>query len=104
MNSCYIQSIMLTYVVLAFAAIFMVTGIFRVVEFKAAGISRKQRIFLIPIHIVGCIAFSLALALLVLDPTEIHKAGMTACFFTGILILFPMHIYVNIKRKIKIAK
>lgn len=103
MNSCY-KSRMLTYAVLAFAAVFMVTGIFRVVEFKAAGVSRRQRFFLIPIHILGCVAFSSALALLVLDPAGHYKSLLTACFFTGVLILFPMHIYVNIKRKIKIAK
>lgn len=104
MNSCYIFGIMLTYAVLAFTAVFMVTGIFRVVEFKAAGVSPFARKFLIPLHIIGCIAFCTAMAMLVLDPTQQYKVWMTACFFTGVLILFPMHIYVAIKRKIKLAK
>lgn len=92
------------YAVLAFAAIFMVTGILRVVEFKAAGINSFQRKFLIPLHILGCIAFAASLALAVIDPEQHYKMWMTILFFTGVLILFPTHIYVAIKRKIKVTK
>jgi hypothetical protein len=92
------------YGTLAFAIVFMLTGIFRVVEFKAAGISSRTRKFLIPLHILGCIAFAGSLALLAIDSTQELKELTRACFFTGMLILFPLHIYVAIKRKIKIGK
>lgn len=95
---------MLTYAVIAFAAVFMVTGICRVVEFKAAGLSSSQRRFLIPLHILGCVAFAAALILVAVDPLQHLRLLTTICFMVGLFVLFPLHIFVAIKRRIKISR
>lgn len=95
---------MLNYALMAFAVVFFVVGVLRVVEFKAAGISPLQRKILIPLHIVGSFNFSGAIVLLAIDPSQTHKTLMSVLFFSGVLILFPMHIYLAIKRKILLSK
>jgi hypothetical protein len=95
---------MLMYAVWAFSIVFMLTAIFRVVEFKAVGLSLRARQYLIPLHIVGCLAFSASLVMLVTDVTQSYKPWTSAFFFTGVLILFPLHIYLAIKRKIQMTK
>jgi hypothetical protein len=92
---------MLTYVVIAFAAVFFVVGMFRIVEFKAAGVSIFQRRLLIPLHVVGTGLFSASMVLFAIDPLQQHKELLTWLFFSGILLLFPTHIYVGIKRNIR---
>jgi phosphate starvation-inducible membrane PsiE len=95
---------MMTYALEVFAAVFFVVGIFRVVEFKAAGISGFQRAFLIPLHIIGCGLFTACIVLLAIDPAQEHKKMMVWFFFSAILLLFPIHIYVGLKRRIRMSK
>jgi hypothetical protein len=96
---------MTLYGLLAFAVLFLIVGVVRIVEFKAAGISLFQRRFLIPLHIIGCLAFSGAIALLALEETgQEHKTLMAILFTSGMVILFPLHIYVALKRRIQISK
>ena len=83
--------------------LFFVVGIFRIVEFKAAGIDGLQRKILIPLHILGCAAFSATMVLLGTGMDQTHKTLMTSLFFSAVLILFPIQIYVGIKRKIRIS-
>jgi hypothetical protein len=95
---------MVTYALIAFAAAFFVVGVFRIVEFKAAGVSDFQRRLLIPVHIVGCGLFSASLVIFATDPLQQHKELLTWLFFSGLLLLFPMHIYVGIKRMIRMKQ
>lgn len=95
---------MMTYALVAFAAVFFVVGMFRVVEFKAAGLSDLQRMILIPFHVVGCACFSGAIVLLGTDPAQVHKSVTTVLFFAAIFLLFPVQIYLGIKRRIKSSK
>lgn len=95
---------MLTYALIAFAAVFFVVGVYRIVEFKAAGVSDFQRRLLVPAHIIGCGLFSASLVLVAIDPLQKHKELLTWLFFSGLLLLFPMHIYVGIKRMIRIKR
>src|SRR3978361_2301283 len=92
-----------TNALIVFAVIFFIVGVFRIVEFKEAGISKFQRLFLVPLHISGCAVFAGAIALLGLDPGQKHMTLMTILFFSGFLLLVPIHIYVAIKRKIKLT-
>jgi hypothetical protein len=93
---------MLTYALIAFAAVFFVVGMFRTVEFKAAGVSPFQRKILIPLHVVGVGLFSASIVVLGVDPLQQHKQLLTWLFFSGIFLLFPAHIYVGLKRRIHI--
>jgi hypothetical protein len=93
-----------SWAVLAFSILFLVVGVSRVVEFQGVDISDKQRRFLIPLHILGVLSFSAAMGLLAIDPAQVHRTLLAGLFFGGMLILFPMHIYVAIKRKIRVNK
>jgi hypothetical protein len=95
---------MLTYGLITFAAAFFVVGVYRIVEFKAAGVSDFQRRLLIPVHIVGCGLFSASMVLVAIDPLQQHKQLLTWLFFSGLFLLFPMHIYVGIKRMIRMNR
>jgi hypothetical protein len=95
---------LLSYGLLAFAAVFLAVGVARVVEFAAAGISLKQRRFLIPLHLIGCLLFSAAIVVFAIDPLQRHSILLATLFSAGGLILFPTHIYVALKRKIKLTK
>jgi hypothetical protein len=68
---------MLTYALIAFAAVFFVVGVYRVVEFKAANINDFQRRLLIPAHVVGCGLFSASIVLVAIDPLQQHKELLT---------------------------
>jgi hypothetical protein len=95
---------MLTYALIAFAAVCFVVGVYRVVEFKAANINDFQRRLLIPAHVVGCGLFSASIVLVAIDPLQQHKELLTWLFFSGLFLLFPMHIYVGIKRMIRMKQ
>jgi hypothetical protein len=95
---------MITYALYVFAAVFFVVGLFRIVEFKAAGVSRFQQMILIPLHVLGCGLFSTAFILMANDPVQVHKKELSWLFFSGLFILCPMHIYVGIKRKIRFSQ
>jgi len=95
---------MVTYFIIGFAVVFLISGLSRIVEFKAAGLTKNQCRVLIPFHILGSFSFAAALLLLAIDPNQLYKSLMTVCFFGGVLILFPIHIYVNIKRKMRLSK
>lgn len=94
----------MTYALVSFAAAFFVVGVFRIVEFKAAGLSGLQRKILIPFHVLGCACFSAAIVLMAIDPTQHYKKWMTALFFSAVFTLFPVQIYLGIKRRIQISK
>jgi len=94
---------MTEYFLYIFAAAFLIIGFVRVVEFKSSGVPRNQRFVLIPIHIIGTLAFTTAIILLARDRAS-EKTLLTWAFATGVLILFPLHIYVGIKRRLLINK
>lgn len=93
-----------TYGLVAFAAVFVVVGMFRIVEFKAAGLSVTQQRLLIPLHILGCFAFAGATYLLGIDPAGEYHRLMSWLFYGSVLTLFPIHIFVAIKRRIRLSK
>ncbi len=95
---------MLDTATMIFAVVFFIVGCFRIVEFKAAGVSLGQRRFLVPLHILGCFCFAGALFLLGYDAAQTQKLGIQILFAAGVLILFPLHIYVAVKRRIRISK
>jgi hypothetical protein len=88
------------YALLAFAAVFLVVGVHRVVEFKAAGINAFQRKILIPLHVAGCLAFTGCIILMAIDIHDRHRLITTELFFSSVFVLFPIHIYVAVKRRI----
>lgn len=85
---------------IAFAVAFVIVGFLRVVEFKAAGLGPKQRMLLIPVHVIGCIAFAGAMYLMATDAHNLHRELTARLFFGSVLVLFPIHIFVALKRRI----
>jgi hypothetical protein len=92
------------YALIAFAVAFILVGVLRVVEFKAVGLSRIQERILIPLHFIGCIGFAAATVMLAIDESGVHHRAMTFLFFGSVLVLFPIHIFINIKRRIRMTK
>ena len=91
-----------TLAILVFAAVFFIVGVFRVVEFQGVGLGKITKPILIIFHLIGCALLTFALGLLDLDPYRIYRSAMTIIFFSAIGTLFPIHIYVAIKRRIRI--
>ena len=83
-----------------FAVIFLIVGLTRVVEVAALQIGSKTRIALMAVHVVGCFLFALALVLLGVDEHGLYHTILIACFSAGLALLFPLHIYVGLKRRI----
>jgi uncharacterized membrane protein len=92
---------LLVFAVVAFAAVFLVVGIFRVVEFTDIGLKPATQYALMAAHVLGCILFSMALALTEWQVLPDQKKLTSYLFFGGVLLLFPIHIYLGIKRKIR---
>ncbi len=87
--------------VVAFAIVFFGVGVARLVEFRDVGLSKFQRRTLMAFHLIGAALFSTAMALFGLDLTQQHKPVMYSIFASGVVILFPVHIYVAFRRRIK---
>ncbi len=87
-------------VLLLFALIFLAVGILRVVEFQGLGFTRKRLRFLAIFHVLGCLLFSATIADLALDMYQLFPLIKGALFSASILILFPLHIYVALRRRI----
>lgn len=102
-DSWYKGRVILTYALVAFSIIFFGVGLIRVVEFKAAGVPTRRQKPLMVLHILGCVTFAATLILLAIDPGQEYKTWTTVLFFSSIGILFPVHIYVGICRKILIS-
>ena len=83
-----------------FALIFLLVGIQRVVEFQGLGFTRKRLRLLAAFHIVGCFLFSATIVDLALDMYQLFPIIKGALFGASIIILFPLHIYVALRRRI----
>jgi len=92
------------YGLLAFAAVFIIVGVLRVVEISAAGLRPLWRRILIPLHVVGCLCFAGAIVLLAIDETGSARIWTSSLFYAGVMILFPLHIFLAIKRRIRMSK
>jgi hypothetical protein len=85
---------------LTFATIFFIVGILRLVEFEGLGLSKITKRCIIALHILGSLSFSVTLSLVGLEAHQNHKVMILGFFIISILILFPIQIYIGIKRKI----
>ena len=88
--------------ILVFALVFLVVGVSRISEFNGVGLGDTTRKIFIAAHILGCFLFSIALGLLGVDVARIHRTLMSVVFFSGVGLLFPIHIYVGLKRRIRL--
>jgi len=86
--------------ILGFAILFLIVGILRTVEFNDISLKKLQKTILIGLHILGCLLFSAALTVLAVDQEQYYNFYLRILLFSAILILFPIHIFVGIKRKI----
>lgn len=84
---------------LVFTAAFLIVGCLRVVEFKDVGLTPLVRGVLMAIHLVGCLFFAAALAIFAVDIAQTQKTIMYSIFASGVLTLFPVHIYLALKRR-----
>lgn len=81
------------------AIVFLVGGIFRVVELNDVPMTRGQKRFASVAHVLGCILFSAALALLSVDIDHAEKKFTYGFFLFGLAFLFPVQIFLNLKRR-----
>jgi hypothetical protein len=91
----------LTLALLAFAGIFLVVGFLRVVEIRVFHFSPWKERSLIAVHLLGVLFFSLALALLAANPQGAEREWMTRAFVSGFFLLFPLHIYLGLLRRVR---
>lgn len=85
-------------------AIFLIVGLWRLVEIKDAPISPSQRKVFYPLHILGTILFSIVIGFAGYDVSPTQKLYLAGCFLVAALTLFPMHIFVALKRRIQAKK
>jgi peptidoglycan/LPS O-acetylase OafA/YrhL len=71
----------------AFALIFLVVGIFRIVEFSGLGLTPAKKNMLSLLHIVGCFMLSGALMTISTDTTRTQR-GLALSLLIAALILF----------------
>jgi hypothetical protein len=89
---------------IVFALAFFGVGVYRVVEFSGLGLNPTKRVVLTVGHVLGCLLFSSSIAVLGIDSKrELHQITGTL-LFSGMLVLFPIHIYVGLKRRILLKK
>jgi hypothetical protein len=85
-----------------FAVVFLGVGIFRVVEITSLELRKNLTRILIVFHIVGCLLFSAALGLMAMDSNYKKTYLVGKMLFAGLILLLPVHIFVGVKRRIKI--
>jgi hypothetical protein len=90
-----------------FAVLFFGVGCTRYVEFTNVGFKELTRKLLITAHFIGCFLFSAAMVLVatdqnVHDPDPERKKITYVVFASSLAILFPVHIYLGIKRRIRL--
>ncbi len=81
-------------------ALFLIGGFWRVVEIKEARITDGQRKIFLPLHFLGTILLSMVIASVGYDISPTQKMYLASCFLAAAFILFPMHIYVALKRRL----
>jgi uncharacterized membrane protein SirB2 len=82
-----------------FAIVFLVVGILRTVELSEVEMTRNQRRFAVLAHVIGTILFAAAIALVAIDTHQVEKSFTHAFFLFGLALLFPVHIYLGLKRR-----
>ena len=88
--------------ILVLAVVFLIGGISRIVEFSGIDLTKRQKAIFTSLHILGCVFFSVSMVIAALDTRQSYKTLMTALFFSALAIFFPVHIFVGLKRRIKI--
>lgn len=89
---------------IVFALAFFGVGVYRVVEFSGLGLSPTKRVVLTTGHVLGCVLFSSSIAALGIDSRRELQQLTGTLLFSGMLILFPIHIYIGLRRRILAKK
>ena len=87
-------------ILLIFAVIFLIVGLYRNVEFRDSNLSKRAKIICYVIHTIGVINFTLAILLVGADLWQTHQSIILPYFFSAIFLLFPLHIYLAISKRI----
>lgn len=90
--------------VIAFAAIFLVAGVLRVVELRPLVPAPRARLALTALHLLGCLLFSSAALLFGLDIDRRHNELTAALLASSLVILMPLHIYLGLLRRLRLAE
>jgi hypothetical protein len=90
----------MTIALYVFAVLFFVVGVSRVVEFSNIGIKTGVKRVLVAAHVVGCALFCGVFVAFARETRPTTLVG--ALLGASLAILFPVHIYVGIKRRITI--
>ena len=88
--------------VIAFAFVFPVMGLARVVEFRPLIEAKAKRRVLISLHLVGCLLLTLAALLLGADIDKRHTSTIGAFFLSSLALLLPIQIYLGLLRRIRL--
>ncbi len=83
---------------------FLLVGASRWVEFLDFGFSPLRRRVLIAIHLVGCVVFGLAFAIEAIDLDKKYSNVGMGLLASALVLLFPIHIYTGLLRRIKLRK
>jgi hypothetical protein len=89
---------------LIFAIVFLLLGSLRVSEFSGIGLRKRTQVLLAVIHVFGTLLFSMALGLLALDIERVLQNVISVCFVLGVFILFPLHIYAAVRRRLHVKQ
>ncbi len=87
---------------LIFSLAILSVGISRIVEFHGLGLSPLRIRILSVMHVFGCIALALGMALVGIDTDKLHLVGLSFLMGFALIILFPIHIYIGLLRRIKL--
>ena len=85
--------------VMTFSLIFMVVGIYRIVEFNHIGLRESRRKILITLHIIGVSLFAVAMGLQAFNFDIDRRNLMFACFVAALIFIAPGQFTIGMIRK-----
>ena len=85
---------------LIFAVVFLVVGLYRNVEFKFSPLSHRVKLLCYVLYSIGVINFSFTILLLAADIHQTHQSEVLPFFLSSIIILFPLHIYLALAKRV----
>jgi len=86
------------------ALMFLIVGSLRWVEILDFNFSKLRRTVLIIMHLLGCIVLALAFALEAVDIDKSYSAVGMGLLASALVLLFPIHIYLGLLRRLRTKK
>jgi hypothetical protein len=84
--------------------LFLIGGLWRTVEIREARLTDRQKKWFVQMHVIGTSLFAAVLASVGFELSVAQKWYLSGCFLAAAILLFPLHIYLALKRKIQLQK